>query len=168
MKNELNLFTDGSAHPQLKIGFGALLIVPSLRLYCQEQSLYVETKLFRNTSSTKLELQTLLWALDTIDDLEQKKIMIYTDSQTIISLLNRREKLEQSQYYSRNGNRLKQAPLYQHFYAKIDTFEAHFKKVKGHKKTKEKEIIDTFFTFVDRASRKALREYQRNKPLQGL
>ncbi len=49
----------------------------------------IKTKKFENTSSTKLELETLLWALSEIN-LDNCKIIIYTDCQNIIGLKERR------------------------------------------------------------------------------
>lgn len=60
----------------------------------------VKLKRFKNTSSTKLELQTLLWALHEIDSAADK-IIIYTDSQNTISLLERRERFEKNNYASK-------------------------------------------------------------------
>ena len=61
--NELKLFTDGSVHAQSAIGYGAYLSLSEHRLPVESLTAHVQTKRFTHTSSTKLELQTLLWVL---------------------------------------------------------------------------------------------------------
>ena len=150
------LFTDGSVNVQTNIGFGAYLIVHDF-----EQSLYSLKKLvkvhrFENTSSTKLELQILLWALNKIK-VERQKVIIYTDSQNIIGLPGRRERFEKNNYSSKKNERIKNYKLYQEFYEITDDLEYELVKVRGHQQSSEKDVIHKIFTLVDRASRSALR-----------
>ena len=157
MQQELILFTDGSVNPQLKIGYGAYLVVSDLDISIDSLLKLVQVKRFEETSSTKLELQTLLWALTEIDQ-EGKKVILYTDSQNIIGLPGRRDRFEKNDYYSKNGKRIGNYKLYQEFYQKTDQIDFELHKVIGHKASKLKDNIERIFTIVDRASRKALRE----------
>jgi len=150
------LLLDGSAHAQLKIGFGAYLLVETEDLSSNELKTKVQTKRFDNTSSTKLELQTLLWALDEISPTTHK-ITIYTDAQNIINLPNRRLRLEQSNFHTSKNKLLRNHELYKAFYQKIDSLNYELVKVKGHLPTKEKDTIARLFSLVDKAARKALR-----------
>ena len=145
MKN-IKLFTDSSVNPQKKIGFGSFLVVQNENILFENLKESIKTKEFENTSSTKLELETLLWALEEIKNNEDCIIEVYTDCQNIIGLKNRREKLETA-----NNE------LYKEFFEKIDKMNLVFIKVKGHKKSSLKDEIDTIFNFVDKASRRALR-----------
>lgn len=117
----------------------------------------VFTKLFTDTSSTKLELQTLLWALNELKEVDCA-ITVFTDSQNIIGLKDRRERFEKNNYYTSKNKIIANAELYQAFYKITDKFECTFVKVKGHKLSKDKDKIDRLFTFVDRASREELRK----------
>ncbi len=63
MPDEIYLFTDGSVNPQSRIGFGASLIVADLAISADEAKELVRLKQFEDTSSTKLELQILLYTL---------------------------------------------------------------------------------------------------------
>lgn len=182
--SKLLLFTDGSVNTKTKVGFGAYLAVYEhenlkssssgfaipkdidMDFKSIESSTFgfgnlkeLKVKRFEQTSSTKLEIQTLLWALHEIKE-SNNKISVYTDSQNIISLLSRREKLEKNNFCSASGNVLNNSELYQEFYKLIDTINCEFIKVAGHLKSNEKDYIDQLFTLVDRASRKALREYK--------
>jgi len=111
---------------------------------------------FEHTSSTKLELQTLLWALGDIQAL-RSRVIVYTDSQNIMGLQGRRDRLEQNDYRSKKNKRLKNYELYQEFYRMIDQLDCEFVKVRGHQVSNQKDDVDRLFTLVDRASRNALR-----------
>ena len=87
------LFTDGSVNTRTHIGFGAYLVVAEDEISIDELKSRVIVKEFEHTSSTKLELQTLLWALSDIQ-VNGRKVSVYTDSQNIISLEGRRARLE--------------------------------------------------------------------------
>lgn len=75
MIDTLILFTDGSVDTQLKIGFGAYLAVHDLSTDLEEMQ--VKVRKFEDTSSTKLELQTLLWALTEIRGASKKNSCLY-------------------------------------------------------------------------------------------
>ena len=154
--DELMLFTDGSVNTQSKIGYGAYLAVLERGLSLDLLRTHVKVKRFEHTSSTKLELQTLLWALGDIQALESK-VIVYTDSQNIMGLQGRRERLEQNDYRSKKHGLLNNYELYQEFYRMTDQLNCRFVKVRGHKVSNEKDGIDRLFTLVDRASRNAMR-----------
>ncbi|MCP4340067.1 MAG: ribonuclease H [Desulfobulbaceae bacterium] len=149
------LFTDGSVNTKLRIGYGAYLAISRLE---SPDSLTAQIKLkrFVGTTSTKLELQTLLWALSEISATE---IVLYTDSQNIIGLNSRRKKLEEHEYYAKNGKRLNNHELYRQFYNFTDKLDITFSQVKGHAPSSSKSHTDRIFSLVDRASRIALRAY---------
>jgi ribonuclease HI len=152
----LKLFTDASVNPQSKIGYGAYLSIPPEPLSFESLKMRVKVKRFDQTSSTKLELQTLLWALTSIQSLG-KKVVVYTDSQNIIGLFGRRSRFELNNYRSKNNKRIKNYKLYQEFFKIVDQLDCEFEKVRGHKKSHQKDELDKLFTLVDRASRRALR-----------
>jgi len=150
------LFVDGSVNPQSNIGYGAYLAVSERGLAPEALRTRVKVKRFEHTSSTKLELQTLLWALSDIQA-TGRKVIVYTDSQNILGLQERRGRLEQNDYRSKNNKRLKHYKLYQAFYSMIDQLDCELVKVRGHQVADQKDDIDRLFTLVDRTSRKALR-----------
>ena len=154
---KIKLFTDSSVNPQEKIGFGSFLILDEKNISFEEMKKNMKIKRFENTSSTKLELQTLLWALEEIND-KNIIIEVYTDCQNIIGLQDRREKLEKNNFHSLAGKLMNNHELYKDFFEKIKKLNLTFIKVKGHKKNSLKDEIDTIFNLVDKASRNALRE----------
>jgi len=166
--NNIILFTDGSVDNKTHIGFGAYLAIENVETLAVDLIAKVKTKQFENTSSTLLELQTLLWAID--DGIFSNKemtvrLIIYTDSQNILGLLTRRKKLEQRDYCANSGKRLKNANLYQQFYSITDLYDCHIIKVDGHRPLHEKNHIDEIFTLVDKASRLALRSFRCRSPV---
>lgn len=150
---ELILLTDGSVNAQSHIGYGAYLAVSERGVPLDSVRARVEVRRFEHTSSTKLELQTLLWALSDIQVLGSR-VTVYTDSQNIMGLQGRRDRLEKNK-------RLNNYELYQEFYRMIDQVDCSFVKVRGHHVSNQKNDIDRLFTLVDRASRNALREFNR-------
>lgn len=157
---ELLLLTDGSVNTQSHIGYGAYLAVSEAGLSLDELKTLVKVKRFAQTSSTRLELQTLLWALNDLPR-SGRKVIVYTDSQNIVGLPARRERLEQQDYRSNNNTLLKNHELYQEFYRLTDQLDYDLLKVRGHQVSKQKDEIDRLFNLVDRASRNALREETR-------
>ncbi len=158
--DKLILLIDGSVNTQTNIGYGAYLAVSERGLPEDSLKARVKVRRFENTSSAKLELQTLLWALSDIEALGSK-VTVYTDSQNIMGLQGRRDRLEKSDYFSKKNKRLNNYELYQEFYRMIDQLDCKFVKVRGHQLSKKKDNIDRLFTLVDRASRDALRKDNR-------
>ncbi len=154
--DELILLTDGSVNTLSNIGYGAYLVVSERGLSLDSLRTRVKVRRFENTSSTKLELQTLLWALSDIQALGSK-VIVYTDSQNIMGLQGRRDRFEQNDYRSKENKRLKNYELYWEFYRMIDQLDCELVKVRGHQVSNQKDDIDRLFTLVDRASRNALR-----------
>jgi ribonuclease HI len=157
----LKVFTDGSVNTQLKVGYGAYLVVSKQSLSIDRLKEKVKIKRFTPTSSTKLELQTLLWALDeiiTVVDESATTLWIYTDSQNIIGLPGRQHALEQSHYFSSKNKRLNNYELYQEFYRLTSSIKYKLVKVVGHQVSAQKNDIDRMFSLVDKGSRRALRE----------
>jgi len=154
--DELMLFTDGSVNTQSNIGYGAYLAVSERGLSLDMLRTRVKVRRFEYTSSTKLELQTLVWALGDIQALGSK-VIVYTDSQNIMGLQKRRDRFEQNDYRSKKNKRLNNYELYQEFYRMVDQLDCELVKVRGHQVSNQKDDIDRLFTLVDRASRNALR-----------
>ncbi|RPI77483.1 MAG: ribonuclease H [Desulfobacteraceae bacterium] len=170
----LSLFTDVSCNPKFQIGFGAYLLVADLDLNADRMELIkdrVKYKKFDFTSSTKLEIETLLWALQEVKKIIPKsdwpvRLTLYTDSQGLAGLPDRRAKLEQLNFKSIGKNReLNQAALYRKFYRASDRWQFKVVKLKGHFKSLKKDTFQTLFTYVDKRSRKELKSYLKENPL---
>jgi len=155
----LKIFTDGSVNPKSGVGYGAFLVVSEEEEFHDSLKRRVKVKRFEQTSSTKLELETLVWALKMIRDWEGKRL-IFTDSQNITGLHKRRARLEKQNYLSKKNRPIKNHDLYREFFKSTDELDCEFIKVRGHKVGHQKNHIDHLFSLVDKASRKALRHNQ--------
>jgi ribonuclease HI len=154
--NTLLLFTDGSVDVKSGIGYGAFLALQENDIFLDDLKNEVRIRRFENTSSVRLELETLLWALSEISGAECK-IVIYTDSQNIVSLPGRRKKLEENNYYSKKCRIIGNHELYREFFKVTDLLNYELIKAKGHQPTRQKNQIHRLFALVDKASRNALR-----------
>ena len=155
--DDLMLCIDGSVNPQSHIGYGAYLAVSERGSGLDSLKTRVKVRRFEQTSSTKLELQTLLWAFGEIQAMGCK-VTVYTDSQTILGLPARRNGLEKKGFRTKKNTRLKHDELYRAFYRVMDQLDCKLIKVRGHQVADQKDDADRIFALVDRASRKALRE----------
>lgn len=108
------------------------------------------------TSSTRLELQTLLRALEHVP--AQAKVTVYTDSQNIIDLPQRRLRLEAQSFCSKVGKPLNNGDLYRRFYDAWDRLRPVLVKVKGHSPAVQKSRLEQVFALVDKAARNCSRK----------
>ena len=156
-----HIFTDGSVNTRSGVGYGACLMISDLSVTVESLKKSVKLKRFEHTSSTKLELQTLLWALNenfvSVNG-SNSTLTIYTDSQNIIGLPGRRERLEKNNYYSSKNRRLNNYELYREFYRLSSELKCELVKVVGHQAASKKDKIHTLFGLVDQTARRELRK----------
>ena len=131
----------------------------------------VKTRIVEHTTNTRLELQTLLWALESLKlDNETKtsgkigSITIYTDCRTAVDLLRRRKRLESVHYLSkRKGTTLVNADIYKSIFTLYDELSPKLVWIKGHTAKKDRTGIQRIFSEVDRLVRDLLRNYIAHK-----
>ena len=167
--NNYSLFTDASLNPGLKVGVAGYLLVPesfiktpSNLIKISELDEILVLRRFEDTSSTKLEVQTVLWALEEYSIgsaiSESGKLHIYSDSQCVEGLLPRRARLESSGFHCRGGSRLlKNASLYSKYYEFHDRLKFDVTKVAGHTPSHSRNTVERIFSFIDQKVRKALK-----------
>ena len=148
------LFTDGSVEVKSGIGFGAYVVVPDINESMDNIAHRIQVKRFDSTSSTRLELQTLLWALG---EIRCSEVQVYTDSQNIPGLLKRRERLEKNDYCTKSGKLHQHWELYRDFFAWVDSMDIKVIKISGHSPRGKKTKLNEIFSLVDKACRNALR-----------
>ena len=159
--DDLILLTDGSINARSKNGYGAALTLSSGERGQTLESFKtrIQIKRFEQTSSTKLELQTLLWALSELPDNVQQ-LTVYTDSQNIITLSDRRKGFEAHDYHSKRGIPLRNTELYRAYFAELDRLQFKLVKIAGHQPARKRNAMEQLFALVDKAARKAQREEQ--------
>jgi ribonuclease HI len=170
------LFTDVSVNPELRLGIGACLVlrascldIPFSKIETSEITGRIALRRFEDTSSSKLELETVLWAIEKHRKRSKGRLTLYTDSQCIAGLLKRKPLLLGRDFLSRTTNLpLRNAPLYRRFYALLDEFPCEVIKVDGHSRTCVRDTAHRIFSIVDREARRALKlwmkELRENHP----
>jgi predicted GIY-YIG superfamily endonuclease/ribonuclease HI len=142
---------------------GAYLALPaSLLIENPELAGRVKVRRFEDTSSTKLEVQTVLLALEEYRNGPQisgpGKLYLYSDSQCVSGLLERRPGLFARHFLSKRTNLpLRNASLYRAFYEFHDDLGFEVIKVKGHSRTRLNDSAHRIFSFIDKKARKELR-----------
>jgi ribonuclease HI len=166
--NSYALFSDVSLNPQRQLGVGAYLLVPTTfldrepkQITRSEVAARLQYRRFTETSSTKLEVQTILWALEEYREANtgtnSGPLRVYTDSQCVVGLLGRRSKLETTAYIARrSGQLLRNATLYSALYAAYDALGFTLIKVAGHPCTSAHDAVQRIFAHVDQEVRRAL------------
>ncbi len=163
------LFTDVSLDPQRKSGVGGYLILPASVLEMPPQDIEgsqwtdkVVLRRFEETSSTQMEVRTILWALEEyrgeIGITGEGTLQIYSDSQCVTGLLSRRSRLEENSFLSgKTGRPLKNAAFYRAFYRLYD--ELHFEviKVRGHSPSHSHDTFRRIFSVVDKTVRRVMK-----------
>jgi ribonuclease HI len=159
------LFTDVSVSPGLKLGVGAYVMIPASFLETSSEVIgrpkitgRLKVRRFEGTSSTRLELQTVLWALSENRQGIHGSLTIYSDSQCVSGLLKRKPRLLTGGFLSKKTNQpLNNASLYRAFYEFHDELGFQVVKVDGHPGSRIHDSAHRIFSFVDKEARKALK-----------
>lgn len=110
----------------------------------------------KESNNIRAEIRGAILALGAAP--KSSHVTLYTDCQTVTGLLDRREKLEKTNFISgAKGTPLANADLYKEFYKIYDQIRPNIIWVKGHTSNKDS-IIKKNFSLVDKAVRRALRE----------
>ena len=145
----IEIYTDGSSHTQKLIGAWAAIIYYNKTKIIIKQ---VET----NTSHNRMEMQAVIQAIKFVDTNYSTNIpiIINSDSQYVVNLVDRKEKLKKNEFMTKKGNPVKNLDLVITLIDQIETHEITFNKIKAHVKdgdTKNRE--------VDLLVRKLMREH---------
>jgi ribonuclease HI len=162
------LFTDGSVNPPRRIGVGVALLVPADWLdrkvddfAAAEVASHCHMKRFAETSSTQLELDTVLWALNEIAPGEGS-LTLCTDSQCVVGLPARRQRLEAAEFVSGGSDaELRHADRYREFFRRQDARAFTLMKLTGHADFRYQDAAQRIFHFVDREARRQLKRWLR-------
>ena len=145
----IEIYTDGSSHTQKLIGAWAAIIYYNKTKIIIKQ---VET----NTSHNRMEMQAVIQAIKFVDTNYSTNIpiIINSDSQYVVNLVDRKEKLKKNEFFTRKGNPVKNLDLVTTLIDQIETHEITFNKIKAH--VKDGDIKNRE---VDLLVRKLMREH---------
>lgn len=164
------IFCDSSFDAESRTGVGGRLIISSRELSSQIliADLRVTTKLFTNTTNTRLELTTILWALSFFKrSFSEKKAnkpcypnaKVISDCKTILDLPSRRDLLQKREFKSKRTNKpLSNADLYKKYFLLYDEIRPEIIWLKGHTSSRHHDVIQSLFSHVDKTTRAKLRK----------
>ena len=151
--NEIHVFTDGSCHTKHKIGAWASILL----ILDEETHLH---DLESGTTNNRMELAAVINSVEYIlnNKIEFKKIIIFSDSQYVVNLVDRKEKLKRNEYLTKKGTPVQNKDLVEKMVKLIETVKLEFVKVKAHQKKSDER---NYNRDVDMLSRKIVRDYVR-------
>jgi ribonuclease HI len=148
------IYTDGSCDTAHKIGAWAALIFEG------ENKISLEG-VIEDTTHQRMELVAVTEALKYSEkNYSNQSVILYTDSQYVAELLSRKERLESSQFITKNKKELSNTDLIKNIYDQCTRMDVKFEKVKAHAAA-DKEA--NFNIEVDKRSRKLVRTEVRKK-----
>ena len=146
----IQIYTDGSCHTATKAGAWAAILF----LENEKKDL---SGLVLNTTHNRMELLAVIEAVSFIIEKNiQSKIVIYTDSQYVTRLPERKVIFSKNNYLSSKGTEIRNKDLVEKLIHYIQTYDITFVKVKAHQK---KTSTVNPNREVDKMARKILREY---------
>jgi ribonuclease HI len=150
--NVIKIVTDGSANPKYRIGAWASYIITD-----KEEKILHGTR--ENTTQHVMELEAAIKSLEYLQFASKNvlKVEIYTDSEYVLNLIKRKDKLIANNFRSKKGKETKNSHLIRQFYEYLRGFDVRLKKVEGHTKKGISEITD-YHREVDKLSRKLVRQ----------
>lgn len=169
-KEEFSIFSDASYSKKHKLGVAGFLIINNANNHAafKISSSKVQTTVFKEENNIRVELRGVIWALESFmadqkhdsigSSVNISHLSIYIDCKSVLSLLDRRTKLEASNYISKRSKRiLSNADLYKRFFVLYDDIKPNIIWVKGHSAKRERTFVQNNFSYIDMIVRKELR-----------
>ena len=129
MKSVIRIYTDGSCHTQLLFGAWAAI------LFIDEEKVILNGD-EKETTHNRMELLAVIKALNYLDGrtLHDRTIEVYSDSQYVVNLLTRKDKLKQKNFITNKGTEIQNCDLVKVLIELIESHDVDFTKVKAHQK----------------------------------
>ena len=123
----IKIYTDGSCNTTLKIGGWAAII-----FFDDEKTILTGTEF--NTSHNRMELTAVIESLKFVKKQINSEILVnvYSDSQYVIGIPGRIEKLRSNYFLTTRGKPVRNADLIEKLIHFIETINIEFIKVKAH------------------------------------
>lgn len=149
--DDIIIFTDGSCHPACQVGGWAAIILTG-----EDKIILKGTAV--GTTHQRMELTAVMKAMEHLESegMLARQISVYTDSQYVVNLRHRKEKLKASNFLTKKGWAIQNADLLRVLMKYIEYLNIEFIKVKAHQKSTSG---PDFNREVDKLSRKMVRQY---------
>lgn len=150
MNSAIEIYTDGSYHTQQRAGaWASVLLYNGHKIeLCGECT---------DTTHNRMELTAVIQAIQyVVANKWVASIVIYTDSQYVSLIPERKEKIRQKNYRTKKGTIMQNADLLNTLIHQIETCDIRFIKVKAHQKSSNGIII--LNNEVDKLARELVRK----------
>lgn len=152
----ITVYTDGSCHPQAKLGaWAAIILVEDKTIeLCGFQE---------RTTHNRMELAAVIAALEYIDEVFPNPgiIDVHSDSQYVCGLPARRSRIQGNDLLNRVGKPLPNSDLLARLFRCLERHPVQFTKVKAHQKHRDGD--DNWNRRVDKLARKTMRRALKRK-----
>jgi ribonuclease HI len=147
---QIELYTDGSCHTQLKAGaWASILFLSGEKIVLKGEE--------KDTTHNRMELLAVINAIAFIDDKQiDSPLVIYTDSQYVALIRERKDKLKNKNFLTNKGTPIQNADLVQTLIQQIESHTIRFVKVKAHQKINDD--LTKYNGEVDRMARELVRK----------
>jgi ribonuclease HI len=144
----VNVFTDGSCSADHETGVWACI------LFIENEKIVLKGS-EANTTHNRMELLAVMNAIEFLDqNYKDASIHIFTDSQYVQRIPERKEKLTHKNFLTNHGTPIQNADLVKKLILQIETHSVHFIKVKAHQKQNS---TPNFNREVDQIARESMR-----------
>lgn len=150
MRPTINIYTDGSCHTQQQIGaWSAIILVDDEKIILSGIEI--------NTTHQSMELLAVINAIEYIQVhfKTSKQIQLNSDSQYVIGLITRAEKLAAKNYQTKKGNEIANDDLVKKWLFLNSIFSIECNKIKAHQPLS---ATTKYNIEVDKLSRKLVRD----------
>lgn len=157
-KPVIKIYTDGSCHTNFKIGAWAAIL-----LFANEKVVFKGEA--QNTTHNRMEMLAVIKGIEFADKKYDKaSLVIYTDSQYVYRISERKEKLKEKHFLTKKGIPIQNSDLVKTLIFQIETHAIEFIKVKAHQQP-EKGLLNAsvkgyvnYNCEVDKLARAMVRE----------
>lgn len=160
--NIIEIYTDGSCHTKFKIGaWAAILFVANDKILLKGE--------VQQTTHNRMELLAVIKAIAFANEnYKNVSLVIYTDSQYVSRIPERKEKLKNNHFITKDGNPLQNLDLLKTFICQIEAQKIEFIKVKAHQKLHADSSIShiNYNSEVDKLVRQMVRKAVKNNQTQ--
>ena len=151
------IYTDGSCHTQKRIGAWVAIVLTGTEKK-------ILSGIVENTTHNRMELLSVINGMEFVKNCYPAVdiINVFSDSQYVIKLRDREEKLASKNFQTSKGIGIQNADLVTQVLALFSTLPVELIKVKAHLR---KTGTDNYNIEADKLSRKLVREASKNKLL---
>jgi len=150
----IEIYTDGSCHTNYCIGaWAAIILVGGKKIVIKGEA--------QNTTHNRMELLAVIKAVDfAVENYKDASLIIYTDSQYVFRIPERKEKLKKNLFITKKGTPIQNADLVQELICQIEAQAIEFRKIKAHQKlvAADPDVHAAYNSEVDKLVRQMVRD----------